>query len=158
MESKTTPRPASVTTLVLLLFLLGLGAALSGAALVPAPDGHLIQMPISNLENAPFSNFLIPGTLLLLFIGIYPIVVAYALWKRPSWDWARALNPFKAIHWSWAGALAAAVALVTWILVQVQWVPIGFLHILYLAWAAAILLVGLLPGVRRYFELSPRGV
>lgn len=151
-------RPVAVTALVVLLSLLGIGATVSAAALIVAPDGHLIQLPQSLLANAPFTNFLVPGILLFLFIGVYPLVVAYSIWRQPDWRWPDTINPFRSFHWSWAASLAAGVALLVWITVQIQWVPIGFLHVLYLVWAAAILLIGLLPSTRRYFKYPLRAV
>lgn len=153
MDSQKKSRPVLVTILIFLNFLLGLGAAISGALLVIAPDGHLLQMPLSNLADAPFRSFLIPGLLLTLFIGIYPLLVAYSLWKQPSWVWPRTINPFRTMYWSWAGSLAAGVAVIIWILVQIQWVQIGFLHILYLIWGVIILVITFLPAVRDYYHL-----
>ena len=77
MGPKIDRRPVAVTALVVLLSLLGIGAAVSAAMLIVAPDGHLIQLPQSLLANAPFTNFLVPGILLFVFIGVYPLVVAY---------------------------------------------------------------------------------
>lgn len=153
MKHKIRRRPVAVTTLMWLLFLLGLGAAISAAALIVAPDGHLIQLPLGLLDNAPFSDFLIPAILLLVFIGLYPLVVAYLIWRRPGWQWPDAINPFKSIHWLWAASLASGVTLLVWIIVQIQWVEIGFLHLLYLVWAGAILVITLLPSTRSHFKL-----
>ncbi len=147
----------AVTTLIVLLLLLGLGAAISAAALIVAPDGHLIRLPLSLLDNAPFSDFLIPAVLLFVFIGVYPLVVAYSIWRRPGWRWPDAINPFRSFHWLWAASLAAGVALVVWITVQIQWVEIGFLHVFYLVWAGAILVIGLLPSTRGHFKLPLDG-
>ena len=112
--------PVTVTTLAVLLSLLGIGAAVSAAALIVAPDGRLIQLPLSLLANAPFTDFFVPGILLFIFIGIYPLVVAYSIWRRPGWRWPDTINPFKSFHWSWAASLAAGVALLVWIAVQIQ--------------------------------------
>jgi hypothetical protein len=143
-------RPAAVWTLILLLSFLGLNAFVAGAAFILAPDGHLIQMPMSNLERAPFTNFLFPGVLLSLFIGIYPMIIAFGLWRLPSWTWPNALNPFKGMHWSWAGSVAAGIATIVWIIVQVQWIQFGALHAIVLIWGALILALTLLSSVRQY--------
>ena len=52
---------------------------------------------------------------------------------------------------------AAGVAMLVWITVQILWVPIGLLHVLYLVWAAAILVIALLPVTRRHFKQPLRG-
>jgi hypothetical protein len=143
-------RPAALRFLVFLLIFLGLNGIVAGLAFMVAPDGHLIQMPMSNLERAPFRDFLLPGILLFIFIGIYPVVIGYSLWRLPNWSWPDALNPWKGIHWSWAGSLAAGVAAIVWIVVQVQWIQFGMLHGIVLAWGGLILGVTLLPGIPRY--------
>ena len=153
MRPKIDRRPVAVTTLIVLLLLLGLGAAISATALIVAPDGHLIHLPLSLLDNAPFSDFLIPAILLFVFIGVYPLVVAYSIWRQPRWRWLDVINPFRSFHWSWAASLAAGVALLVWITVQIQWVEIDFLHVSYLVWAGAILVIALLPATRRHLKL-----
>jgi len=126
----------------------------SGAMLFLAPDGHLMQMSVSMLEHSPFSNFLIPGLILFVFLGIYPLAVAYGLWKQPGWRWPDALNPFRGIHWSWAASLAAGVIVILWIVVEVLMLQaVAFLHILYFAWGIVLVLLTLLPQVRRYCTL-----
>jgi len=155
MQNQVTPRPISAWLLILMNAFLGLNALAAGAAFLIAPDGHLIQMPLSNLNNSPFSDFFIPGILLFAFLGIYPMAVAYSLWKKPAWRWPDALNPFKQIHWSWAGSLAAGVILMIWIIVQIQYMSVGLLHELCLGWGAWIVVVTLLPTVRRFYRLAP---
>ena len=67
MKVDTTKRSMTVRNLIILQFLLGLGAAISGGLLILGPDGHLMQMPLLMLRTTPFSTFLLPG--ILLFFG-----------------------------------------------------------------------------------------
>jgi hypothetical protein len=150
MNAATRSRPPVLWVLIFLLVFLGLNAAVAGASFIIAPDGHLIQMPLSNLKNSPFSNFLVPGILLFLFVGVFPLLVAYCLWKLPAWEWPEALNPFKRKHWSWAGSQAAGVAAMIWIIVQVRWVTVSFLHVLVFSWGAVIVALTLVRRVRQY--------
>ena len=155
MKDSVNRRPATVWALIVLHLLLGLGAVASGGMLLAAPDGHLMQMPLSMLEHSPFPSFLIPGVILFTLLGIYPLCVAYGLWKRPGWRWPDRLNPFKGIHWSWAGSLAAGVIVVIWIVVEVIMLrSFVFLQILCLVWGIVLILVTLLPAVRRYYAKS----
>jgi hypothetical protein len=155
VEDKSLRRPLSVWLLIVLQIFLAMGAFLGGGAFILAPDGHLIQMPFSHLKNSPFSSFLIPGILLFTFLGVYPVAVTYGLWKRPTWRWPDIINPFKRMHWSWAGSLAAGVIVLIWITVETLWVPFGIVHIVYLVYGLVILGVTLLPGVHRYYTRSP---
>jgi hypothetical protein len=150
MNEPTRSRPGSLWILIFLLVFLGLNAAVAGGTFIVAPDGHLIQMPLSNLKNSPFSNFLVPGILLFLFVGLFPLLVGYSLWRLPAWKWPDTINPFKRMHWSWAGSLAAGAATMIWIIVQIQWLTVSFLHVLVFGWGALILVMTLLPGVRCY--------
>ncbi len=153
MEIHPRFRPLSVWVMIALLAFLGINAVVAGGLFIIAPDGHLIQMPLSNLDGSPFSNFLIPGMLLFAFVGVYSLVIAWGLLRLLPWQWPNLINPFKRFHWSWAGSLAAGLILIIWILVQIQWVQFGLLHIICLAWGVLILMIGLLPGVRRYCTL-----
>ena len=155
MKNSANRRPSTVWALIVLHFLLGLGAVASGGVLMAAPDGHLMQMPLSMLDHSPFSNFLIPGAILFTLLGIYPLCVAYGLWKRPGWRWPDAINPFKRFHWSWAGSLAAGVIVVIWIVVEVIMLrSFVFLQILYLVWGIVLIVLTLLPEVRRHYTRS----
>jgi hypothetical protein len=128
--------PFPVTLLILLQLLLAVGALAGGGALVLGPDGHLIEMPFSQLKYSPFSGFLIPGALLFAFLGLYPLAVGYGLWKRPNRRWANVLNPFKRTHWEWVASLVAGVILIIWITVQVILIrQVAALHLIYLAGA-----------------------
>ncbi len=152
MKPAAIQRPWTVSLLIFMHIFLGLNGLLGGIAFLLAPDGSLLQMPMSHLRNTPFHDFTIPGLLLFLFLGVYPIAVAYSLWRRPSWRWPEAINPFKEIHWSWAGSLAAGAIAITWIVVQVQWIEAGALHAFIFGWGVLILIVTLLPPVREYFR------
>jgi hypothetical protein len=149
MKDNTAHRPPVLWVLMILQFLLGFGAAVSGALLILGPDGHLLQMPLSMLGPTPFSNFLVPAILLFTFVGLFPLAVAYGLFAQPSWSWPDLVNPFKNMHWALAGSLAAGVAVLVWIGVQMLMLnAVAFLHILYIVWALAIIILTLHPQVR----------
>jgi hypothetical protein len=149
MKTNTPSRSLALWALIILQCLLGLGAALSGGLLILGPDGHLMQMPLSMLSRTPFSNFLVPAILLFTFIGLYPLAVAYCLFTQPGCSWPDRVNPFKTLHWAWAGSLAAGVAVLVWIGVQMVLLQaVAFLHILYIGWGLAIIILTLQPTVR----------
>lgn len=154
MKTTTQKTPFLVGCLIWLQILLGFGAIVTGAMLMAVPDGSLIQMPLSVMQNSPFPNFFVPGLILCVFLGIFPMCVAYGLWKRPGWSWPDAVNPFKRMHWSWAGSLAAGVMVSIWLTVELIWVEIFFLHIVYYVWSGLILLITLLPVTQKYYRRS----
>ncbi len=72
---------------VLLLFN-GIGAMYGGYLFITAPDGSLMQMPLSFLEHSPFPNFLIPGIILFVFNGVFSLITCVCLilkTKRYPW-------------------------------------------------------------------------
>ena len=153
MRESSVKRPLAAQVLIALHLLLGLSALIPGAMFMLAPDGHLVQMPMSNLRESPFRDYFIPGMLLFLFVGVFPVGVAYGLWRMPAWDWPDLINPFKQEHWSWAGSLAAGVILIAWITVQVFLIKaVAFLHYLYWGYGALLTLLTLLPNVKRYHQ------
>jgi hypothetical protein len=157
MTKTAGPRPWLDWLLILSQLFLGINAAAAGAAFMIAPDGHLIGMPLSNLKESPFTDFLIPGILLFTFVGVFPLAVAYGLWRRPDWHWPDIINPFKGSHWSWAGSLGASVILIIWITVQVLLLQsVSLLHYLCWGWGLFLLVLTVLPTVQRYYVRKPR--
>lgn len=143
------PKPLAVWILVAMLILLSLGALPAGALFIAAPDGRLMGMPLSALSRSPFTSFLVPGLSLFTFLGVYPLIVAYGLLRKPGWKWAESLNPFKSYHWSFAAALAAGFAVEIWIGVQIWAVGyVSFLQPFYLVWGLVMLILTLSRPVR----------
>lgn len=80
------------------------GATAGGVGLVQDPIKN-IGMPLSMLEGSPFSDYLIPGLILLIVVGLFPFVVLCGLGQRRWWGW-------------WL-AVAAGAGLVIWIITEV---------------------------------------
>lgn len=69
-----------IIVIILLLFN-GIGAFFGGYNLISDPTGGSLQMPLSFLEESPFTSYLIPGIVLFLVNGVFSFVALYALWK-----------------------------------------------------------------------------
>jgi hypothetical protein len=146
-------RPLAAWLLIILLILIGIGAVISGALLFLAPDGRLLQLPLKYLDGSPFSDFLIPGIVLFVFVGIYPLMVGYSLVRKPSWRWPDVLNPSKTMHWSWAAAWAAGAVMLGWIAVETLLLGyISFLQPVILGYGLLVIILTLLPAVRGYYK------
>jgi hypothetical protein len=155
----TTPpgltRPFTVVILYILLAFLGLGALGGGIALVIDPSGEMMGMPVSMLEKGPFSDFLIPGIVLLTVFGIVPLLVLYGLIKRPEWGLADKLNPFKELISFWALSLYIGFGQIIWIMVETYILnAVALVHVFYMCLGLSIQVVTLLPSVQRYFLLD----
>ncbi|MEI7727787.1 MAG: hypothetical protein WCK09_21960, partial [Bacteroidota bacterium] len=95
MKTKTAQK-----ILILLLAFLALSAIGGGGALIVSPSGKLIGgLPLSILEHSPFTDFLVPGIILFLILGLTPAFLIYALLKKPANKYAEYLNFFKDMYW-----------------------------------------------------------
>lgn len=62
---------------------LALSALVCGAALILAPDGRLIGLPLEVLRHGPFTDFFWPGVILSLVIGAGH-AIGFVLTRRSS--------------------------------------------------------------------------
>ena len=141
MRNRNTHNHYTLYFLMGLILFQGISGLFGGIALVIDPSGELLQMPLSMLAGSPFNTFLIPGIILLIILGIFPMVIFYGLWKRTNW--------------AWSGALMVSAALIIWIGVEI-WM-IGYhseppLQLIY--GLLGLILLGLvtLPSVHNQFK------
>jgi hypothetical protein len=104
--------------LLILLDFLGVGAVFGGALLIVSPSGKLLGMPLSMLDKSPFTDFLIPGLILFVVLGLAPCGLVFALLKKPVSAMADRLNVYPDMHWAWTGSIYVAFALIIWIQVE----------------------------------------
>ena len=135
-QQQTGRRGIAVWALLALLLIQGLGGSAGGLALSLKPDGSIMRMPLSYLDGSPFADYLIPGLILLLVLGVAPLVAMVALWLRKTWAWYL--------------AFAIGCGLVIFELVEIQFIPYDVLQPVFGTVGALIALVSLLPSVRRY--------
>lgn len=151
-EMPARKRPLASVVLALLVLLLGIGAVISGPMLFLEPSGRLMQWSVDQLRGTPFSDYTIPGLVLFLFLGLFPIFVSVGLMAKPRWKWPDAINPSKRHHWAWAASWASGIIALIWIAVETLLLGlISFLQPVIAVWGALILLITFLPGVNRYY-------
>jgi hypothetical protein len=129
-------RPVAVWALLVLLVVQGVGGLAGGLALTVAPDGSIMRMPASLLEGSPFRDFLVPGLILLLVLGVLPLAAATGLWLRR--------------RWAWYAGFTVGCGLMIWILVEITIIPYDPLQPVCGGIGALITIVSLLRPVRRY--------
>lgn len=150
-QSPAGRRPPASSLLIIALVILALGAIPAGAGFVLDPSGGSLQMSTDELRGSPFDSYLIPGLFLLAVIGVWSLVVAYGLWRRPAWRWTVPLVGWTGRHWAWAAALLQGIILMAWITIQV--LIIGYDSILqpvYFIFGLVLVALCLLPSVRSY--------
>lgn len=124
-----------------LILFQGISGIFGGGALILDSSGAILQMPLGMLRGSPFETFLIPGIILFLVLGIFPLIVFLGLWKRKSW--------------AWKGALLVSIALIIWISVEI--VLVGYhseppLQLVYGLVGVVLLILTLMPSVRCEFK------
>ena len=114
-----------IAAIVLLMFN-GVNALVGGFMMIVDPSGGKMQLPLSYLEHAPFSDFLVPGIVLFIANGLFSVAVVIAVFYK-----YRLYCQLIMVQ----GAI-----LLGWILVQVLMVQqIFFLH--YLMGSIGLLLI-----------------
>jgi hypothetical protein len=137
-------RPGTVMALLILTAIQAAGAIGGGAGLVRDPVKN-IGMPVSLLEGTPFRDYLIPGLILLVVVGLFSLLVFVGLLLR-----------WKAAWWL---SLASGGGLVIWIISEVAllgYLPgagIG-LQIVFGLVGVAVLVLALSQPTRRYFKIG----
>ena len=141
MSTERPTRPASLYVLMACLVFQGLSGIVGGIGLVSDPSGEALRIPVSWLQGSPFTDYLIPGLILLIVLGIFPLVVLYGLWTRTPW--------------AWPTALLVGVALIIWIGVEIF--VIGYqsqppFQLIYGLLGIIVVVLALLPHVRAYYS------
>ena len=139
---------------LIVLGLLSLGAIGGGIILIISPTGELLGLPLSEFKNIPFNSFLIPGTILFSVLGIIPLLLIFALLKKPESKIAEKINIFKDMHWSWTFSIYIAFILIGWIHIQLIFLQgvVHWLHTLYIFYAIFMIIIALLPQIRYLYK------
>ncbi len=141
--------------LLFLLGFLGVGALGGGLLLIISPTGEMLGgLPTTILEGSPFSDFFVPGLVLFTILGLMPCGLVFALVKKPTSKFLQFLNIFKDMHWAWGFTVYTAFALIIWIQVETIYAQsVHWLQTFYMLYAIPILILALLPAVRRWYRL-----
>ncbi|RLD62677.1 MAG: hypothetical protein DRI95_12765 [Bacteroidetes bacterium] len=85
---------------IILLIFIGLSAIGGGGMLIYDHSGNSMQFSIELLAQTPFENYLLPGIVLFLFIGVLSLVIAViAIRKLSSYPWLIILQGMILIIW-----------------------------------------------------------
>jgi hypothetical protein len=141
--------------LIVLIAFVGISACFSGPLLIIDPSGKLIQFSEGTLDNTPFPNFLIPGIILTVVIGLYPILVTIWLLfpKVLNISVAGTLQP------RWYAAMSVGIAIMIFIIVQIIFIPERmFLQDVYLIIGLLICTVCLSPAIMKYYSNEKKSI
>lgn len=132
-------RPTSVLVLAGLHVLLGIRGVLGGGQFIVDPTGGIVGVSTSMLAGTPVSDFLVPGIVLFVGFGVFPLAVASGL--------------VRGFDRAWIASLVVAVGLLGWVVLE--GVLMGFGERLQYPNAIQAVVMGLLsllPSVRTAAE------
>lgn len=117
---------------IILLFIISLNALAAGYSFIVDPTGSGVGISTDYLEeSAPFDDFLVPGMLLFVAIGLSCCATAiYVMMKRPNYP---------------VFILLQGLVLIGWIAIQLTMVnTVHVLHYIIAAGGLALFVMGLL--------------
>lgn len=105
MIDSTRGRSAARHALVAALLFQGLSGIAGGIGLIADPTGVAVGLPAEWLEGSPFPDYLVPGLVLLVVLGLAPLAAAWGTWTDRGW------GP--------AASLTIGTALLVWLAVEI---------------------------------------
>jgi len=115
----------------------------------PSSGGYLDFEEL--LPQLPVSNFILPGLFLLFFMGLFPLLLVYGLIARPTWPWMDRVSRWSGHYWAWTGTILLSIGIAIWLGYEgwlVGWWPITIITAVQ---GVLILLLALVPSVRRFY-------
>ena len=146
-------RPFEIYILFLLILFISAGAIYGGGSLILSPDGSLLKIEESWLDKLPFYNFLIPGIILFLFLGIFPLVGLIGLFTRKNNRKLNAINIYKDKYWGWSFTLYSGIVSVIWIVFQQLLTGYFVLQPIIAGTGILIIIFCLIPRVQKFYTL-----
>jgi len=137
-------KPFAVWALIADLVLLGFGGLYGGILFTLDPSGASMGVPLSLLDGLPLSDFRLPGLFLLAVMGLAPLALVVAVWRR----WTR----------TWAALMGLGVALLLWLAGEfVMWGYQAPIQIITSLLCAGLLGFGLHPATRDWLRQPGSG-
>lgn len=134
-------KPRSFYLLIAAMLFQGLSGLAGGLGLVLDPSGRSLSIPFEWLHGSPFDSYFIPGLILLIALGVFPLLVSYGIWRHRSW--------------SWLAALLVGFMLIIWIAVEILVIgyqPAPPLQLIYGLLGLTIIALVLYPDLRQYMN------
>lgn len=145
--------------LILLCFLhlfLGINGLAGGTLLVIRPDGSLLGMQTDWLNHSPFNNYLLPGLLLSIFLGILPLITIAGLIMKKNRRSMNLFNIYQNRNWAWTFSLYTGIIAITWITVQLIMTQYFWIQPVIIFTGLFIIIITMLPGLMKHYELPVR--
>lgn len=147
-------RPFELYIISLLILFISAGAIYGGGSMILSPNGSLLKMDKAWLQMQPFPDFLVPGIILFLFLGIFPLAALSGLFVRKNNRILNFVNIFSDKFWGWTFSLYTGIISVIWIVVQQLLTGYFILQPIIAGTGILIVIFCLLPGVQKYFTIQ----
>jgi hypothetical protein len=145
-------RPFELIVLWILLAILSVNAIAGGILFMIKPGGDKLGMHTDWLANSPFTDFFIPGLLLFLLLGLFPLLsLAGMIWKIEK-NPLRGLNVYSDRHWAWTYSLYSGILTVFWISIQQMMTEYFYLQPAIAVLGLLIIISAMFPRVIRYYS------
>jgi len=146
-------RPATATAALAVLGFLGITAIAGGVGFffdigMRDPD-WLDQIPL-------VVNWALPGLVLGVGFGLGSLLTAYGVARRPEWVWLSRLERGIGHHWAWLGTLLLGIGMLIWVSLQLVWIDLSFLHVIYGAVGAILVALASTRSLRDYLTYPTR--
>jgi len=152
---KTKSKATEIYILIIVVALEAVGAIYGGISLMNDPSGESINLPVKLLEGTIFRSYMIPGVILFLLLGFFPLFLIFPLIFKPTWPVINKLNIYKSYHWAWTYSLYISIMLITWINIQMMILETGsVIQGIYGLLGIFILILTLSPRVKRYYRIQ----
>ena len=143
-----------LVVLCLLHLFLGINGLIGGTLLMIKTDGSLLGMQVDWLNRSPFKNYLIPGFLLSLFLGIIPLTTFLGLIKKNNWRITNSFNIYRNRNWAWSFSLYTRIIAITWITFQLILTQYFWIQQVIIFNGLLIIIITMLPQIIKQFEFS----
>lgn len=134
-------RPIALNALMIILAFQGLSGVAGGLGLVLDPSGSLLAIPIEWLDGSPFGDYLIPGIVLLVGLGVFPLILVTFMWRG--------------IPWSLDAGAGVGVILLVWLGIEIfviGYQPVPPFQAVYAAVGISIIVLAYAPSVRAEYN------
>jgi hypothetical protein len=145
-------RPVMLWPLIFVLLCLSLGGFSGGITmLADTTQGGYLQFA-DLLPLLPVSNFVLPGLFLFVGMGLFPLLLIFALIVRPDWNWVEKLFQWSKHYWAWTATLILVLIIAVWLAYEgwlLGWWPITYATAVM---GFFIFLFAMMPRVQKYYR------
>jgi hypothetical protein len=148
-------RPWTAWILIALLVFQAVSAFYGMYLLLSDPTGSVMKLE-NFASKSPTGDFLIPGLILGILLGLVPLLSSWGLVTRKEVKAFNWINVYCGQHhWAWTFSVYTGIMLVIWITVQVKFIGGGFfIQTFYSLLGVLILIAALLPPVKNHYYLK----